>query len=128
MGVDAIDEFFARMNSAWVRVLTGDKEAEAEFWANLSAGEHLMPALLDKEAIAAWVTEQVVEKTAGAGHPRYEESEYRTRIQKVAMNLQHPFLLFIFPDMIAGAKEDPLEILDTLVAKIPNRNWPGTST
>ena len=120
--MDSIDEFFTRMNSAWMRVVAGDKAAEAEFWANLSAGEEMMPALLDKNTIAAWVTEQVIEKTTGTGHLRYERSEYRARIQEVAMNLQYPFLLFIFPDMIAESKDDPLEILDTLVAKIPSRN------
>ena len=115
--MDAIDEFFASMNSIWMRVLAGDKGAEAEFWARLSAGEQQMPVLLDKDAIAAAVTMQVVEQSRGAEHPRYEEAEYRARIQTIAANLQHPFLLFIFADILSNSKDDPLETLDTLVAK-----------
>jgi hypothetical protein len=109
------EDFIARLRHNWKCVVAGDPEAEAEFWLTLTAGEEEIPALLDREAIAAWVTASIVQDARAAG-VNYPEIEYRMRIERAASRLQHPFLLMLVADSVkASKKEDPITILDQML-------------
>lgn len=125
--MDEIDLFFAKINRIWRRLVAGENNAEAEFWSAVADGERRFPDLLDQKRIAKWVSGQIVEETRNVGRSPYEEAQYYARIQKIADNLQHPFLLLSFPSMLANDEEDPLQILDGLVAKIGAGNLPDTA-
>ncbi len=109
------EDFIARLRHNWNRVLSGDPEAEAEFWLTLTTGEEEIPALLDRESIAEWVIASIVQDARAAGAPEHPEIEYRMRIKNAASRLQHPFLLMLVADGVKPSKEDPITALDQIL-------------
>ena len=109
------DDFIARLYHNWKRVVSGDRAAEVEFWLTLTAGEVEMPELLDREAIAEWVTATIVQNARAAGALKHPEIEYRMRIDKAANRLQHPFILMLVADVVKASKEDSLTTLDQML-------------
>jgi len=78
------------------------------------------PTTMDRQKIAEQASQIVLERVKGRSAPKYPDSMYRERVAEIAAALDHPLMLMMMIEQLAGTlrdgTQDPINALDDLIA------------